>query len=554
MLANLYLHSFDQFVLSKDVEYVRYADDFLIFCKSKEDAESLLLSAQTFLYERLHLTLNSPSISSTSDDIQFLGIQMSKNGLSLSDAKRNSLKDKISQLSWSNKHFSDKGLRSLQGIKQYFAAVLPPLYLEQLDDLVLSRLKSIIDNQWQDIPSKSELKEALKQIEFFYLPNIKQTSKLRDDILKQYTSLKLENKKTLDDKKNSDIIKKRKKEFRKIENQATELIVCSFGAFIGVNKGGITVKNSGNLVPMPPSNNLQHIVVLGKGVSISSNAIDYCMERNIPIDFFSNSGKHLASVLSASFLDCSLWRAQSLMKIDKRCELASTIIAAKMRNQQNLIKYFHKYHKSTRADLCDKYDIIMPKIKKLIAKVSSYKVIPNVDYRTDIMVSEAECAQLYWSYVEELLSDDSVAFVKRVHQGATDLVNSMLNFGYAILYTRVWQAVLYNKLNPYDGVLHVRQQRKPTFVFDVVELFRPQAVDRVVISLIQKGEPLNIDKGLLDSKSVALLSQNITERLNRYEQYRGKECRFCDIIRIQTRDIASFIESDSSFKPYIAKW
>jgi group II intron reverse transcriptase/maturase len=28
LLANLYLHSFDQFVLSKDVEYVRYADDF----------------------------------------------------------------------------------------------------------------------------------------------------------------------------------------------------------------------------------------------------------------------------------------------------------------------------------------------------------------------------------------------------------------------------------------------------------------------------------------------------------------------------------------------
>jgi CRISPR/Cas system-associated endonuclease Cas1 len=103
-------------------------------------------------------------------------------------------------------------------------------------------------------------------------------------------------------------------------------------------------------------------------------------------------------------------------------------------------------------------------------------------------------------------------------------------------------------------VLHARQPHKPSFVFDVVELFRTQAVDRVVISLIQKGEPLSIEKGLLDSKSVTLLSQNLTERMNRYEQYRGKEYRLCDIIKIQVKAIANFIELNSTFKPYIAKW
>jgi CRISPR/Cas system-associated endonuclease Cas1 len=103
-------------------------------------------------------------------------------------------------------------------------------------------------------------------------------------------------------------------------------------------------------------------------------------------------------------------------------------------------------------------------------------------------------------------------------------------------------------------VLHVRQQKKPTFVYDVIELFRAQAVDRVVISLVQKGEPLKITKGKLDSQTIALLTQNITERLNRYEQYRGKECRFCDIIKSQAKDIATFIATDSTYKPYIAKW
>lgn len=38
LLANLYLHSFDQFILSRNLPYVRYADDFIILCHTKEEA------------------------------------------------------------------------------------------------------------------------------------------------------------------------------------------------------------------------------------------------------------------------------------------------------------------------------------------------------------------------------------------------------------------------------------------------------------------------------------------------------------------------------------
>lgn len=61
LLANLYLHAFDQFVLTKSDGYVRYADDFIIFCPTREKAEQLLESARTFLQERLKLTLNEPT-------------------------------------------------------------------------------------------------------------------------------------------------------------------------------------------------------------------------------------------------------------------------------------------------------------------------------------------------------------------------------------------------------------------------------------------------------------------------------------------------------------
>ena len=130
----------------------------------------------------------------------------------------------------------------------------------------------------------------------------------------------------------------------------------------------------------------------------------------------------------------------------------------------------------------------------------------------------------------------------------------MLNYGYAILYARIWQAILHRKMNPTQSVIHAPQPGKPTFVYDVIELFRTQAVDRVVISLIQKKEPLKVQQGMLDRDTKRRLVQNLAERINRYEKYRGNECRFCDIIRLQVKEIADYIEKGIPYKPYIAKW
>ena len=130
----------------------------------------------------------------------------------------------------------------------------------------------------------------------------------------------------------------------------------------------------------------------------------------------------------------------------------------------------------------------------------------------------------------------------------------LLNYGYAILYARIWQLVLARKLNPMLGIIHVQQSGKPTLVFDVVELFRTQVVDRVVISLIQKKEPLGLQNGVLDKETRQLLVQNISERIYRYEKFRNQECRLIDVMEKQVKEMADFIEMNAKLKPYVAKW
>lgn len=110
-------------------------------------------------------------------------------------------------------------------------------------------------------------------------------------------------------------------------------------------------------------------------------------------------------------------------------------------------------------------------------------------------------------------------------------------------------------LNPSISVIHTSQKDRPTLVFDLIELFRSQAVDRVVVGLIQKGQPLTMEKELLSESTRKLLAKTILERLNRYEVYRSEKIQFLKIVNSQVSEYASFIAGKKTiFKPYVAKW
>lgn len=207
------------------------------------------------------------------------------------------------------------------------------------------------------------------------------------------------------------------------------------------------------------------------------------------------------------------------MSFKDRNRLAVKIIVGKIKNQMNLCKYFNKYHKSVGIDA--PFDELVKSLSGVLCKMK--------------------------------MSDDEVEFYSRVKKGASDLVNSMLNYGYSLLYPRIWQAILKKRLNPYVGLVHY-SEGNPNLVFDVIELFRSQAVDRVVISMIQKKEHTVMSGGLLDDETRNLLTRHVYERLNRYEKFRGEEKRLSEIIDLQISELASAIVSGTTYRPYMAKW
>ena len=554
LMANLYLHSFDQFAISRNLPYIRYADDFLFLCENQEQAHELLERTEEYLQDKLKLSLNQPpSVLKLSDGFDFLGITVKDYQATITEKKREKICQRIMELELCDKGLTQRSEKVWDGISNYYAQLLPENDLECFDAYLLMRLQDIVNKQPELFSSKTALQYALAGISFLS-PQYKARKKLyMAEIVADFAAQKNKEQQEESNLRNKKLIQQRKKEFRKLAAETSGLLVDKPGTFVGITSRGVSVSEKGKVIAQHHSDNLSHVVVTGKGVSLSSNFISYCMERKIPIDFFDHQGKHIGSIMSPKFIQSTLWAKQSSASSLLKNTLALGIIEGKVKNQHALLKYFNKYHKNHASGLKSKMEMM----EKVLDDFKSWKksAKPNDnDFITKLMGHEAQVAIRYWDYIRELIADDEVEFERREHQGANDLMNSMLNYGYAILYARMWQSLLAARLNPFESLIHVRQEGKPTLVYDMVEIFRSQVVDRVVISLIQKRQELEVRNGLLTDKTRQLLVKSVMERLARYEKYQGEEMKMENVILLQAKLLAKAFAETDKFKPYVAKW
>ena len=554
ILSNLYLHSFDQFAVSHNVPYVRYADDFLFLTETKEQAEEILSKTEKHLEEKLKLKLNQPpAIIDLKDGFDFLGITIRDKQATITEKKRADLCDRINTLDFNLDGFPMKSARVWEGISNYYAKLLPQGDLEYFDSVLFKRLITIIHENFGEFGSKSNLQFALSTFSFLSLQYQLKKKQFTSELVAEYVSQQLKDRQAADAKKNRKLIQERKKEYRKIEAETSGLLVNKPGMFIGLTSRGVTISQKGKVVSQHHPDNLSQIVITGQGVSMSSNLVGFCMNRKIPIDFFDAQGTHLGSIISSKYMQNTLWAKQAAADVSLRNTIALGIIEGKIKNQHALLKYFNKYHKTHYPQLQPKM-VMMEEVAEKFKEWRKQTKPSDEGFLQGLIGHEAQVAIRYWDYIRELFSDDNVKFEQREHQGAKDLVNSMLNYGYAILYVRVWQALLAAKLNPFESLIHVQREGKPTLVYDMIEIFRSQVVDRVVISLVQKGQDLEIRNGLLTDKTRQILVKSVMERLARYEKYQGEEMKMENIILRQAKLLAKAFEGTEKFKPYVAKW
>lgn len=363
------------------------------------------------------------------------------------------------------------------------------------------------------------------------------------------------------------------------------LIINDFGTYLAKHSERLIIKyrekdRSNDEVPLM---DIEQIIINSKGISLSSDLVEACIEHGVEISFIDYSGQPYAKILSPMLSATVISRREqiSAYKDERGAEIAKRFIKGKIQNQINLVKYFAKYRKKHSPNQYNEILERVNKIRELLNEIDNIET-PNTDYtpidalRGVLLNLEGRASVLYWECVQRILPKGM--FQKREHQGTQNDVNIMLNYGYGILYSQVWSALSLAGLEPFAGFLHVDRPGKPSLVLDFIEEFRQAVVDKTVFAMINKrfklewespdSEPARSahqasksnnndvipEQRYLSKETRHAIADRILARLQERETFEHKQHKLINIIQQQARHLAMFLRREGDYKPFVSKW
>lgn len=545
LLSNIYLNEMDTYLEKKEISFVRYADDFALFFKGKNRAYKELKELKKFLKTlKLKLGADKTEVVHIADGFTFLGIEFRGRNREVQEQRVEKSLKKLEDFSKTKLGFSGfvKELNSyLYGLKNYYLKILTknsPQYREFQQALINTLAhKVFLSKKSKAVTTKKEFKILLEQIKFSILfepENIK-------DELSHIIAIGYE--KYLADKSYKDtsskLAKKKNKYAKKFANDST-LHIAMEGMMLGVSKNKFVLKKYGKVQNSFPINKITRIVFEGKGFSLSTNVIKKCADNAITIDFINRDATSYASLITyKSSMTQILSRQAKILNTPLHLDLAKAFIRGKAKNQLNYIKYLNKYHK-----------LLQKHISSIEVSIVKSKSVTSVN---ELMGYEGSISATYWDALKLILE---VPFPKRITYRAKDIVNSSLNYGYAFLYGKIQHSLVHAGLTLNISFLHSLDEKKPTLTFDMIEEFRSFIVDRTIISMLNKEEPIKLGKdGLLTLASRKLIAKNIKEKLGSYTMWKKESKKIENIIQTQAFNLAKVVKGESKrYKAFIGKF
>lgn len=164
VLSNILLNELDNELERRGHKYVRYADDMVIFCRSRRSAERTMQNIIPFIEGKLYLKVNrDKSQVAHVRDIRFLGysfyIVKGEGRLRIHPKSVNKMKARIKELTsrsngWGNDRRKEALSQYIKGWVQYFRLADMKRLLISVDKWYRRRLRMVIWKQWKRIKTR----------------------------------------------------------------------------------------------------------------------------------------------------------------------------------------------------------------------------------------------------------------------------------------------------------------------------------------------------------------------------------------------------------------
>ncbi len=569
VLANLYLTEFDRVLESRAHAHVRFADDFVILARDEGRAREILTFISTWLWEHCHLRIKAAKTQYTpvTNGFSFVGFWFAPPKRLIPENKVARFRTEVERL------FADPSRTTLvdiveqhnalvRGWRNFYGGTTTEIdaQLVELDQWrrelcrqALARIHVDVDLGRLMFEELSRRPETLGPVDYVdpYDPTVLDTWYETDPWHVPQALAR------------PDEVFSKPRALRPAVTAECKmppslndglLTVPTHASFLTKSHGLLVVRHKRQTVFECALGEVDHIVVGGQAVALSSSALIECARNQISLLLCAYNGQPLARVTPVrSETRPALLEQQIKARYGERgVDLAKALIAAKLHNQRALLLYYGKYARRrppVRAALSGHAEWIA----ELLADCHVLDAPTPAALRTSLLLVEARAAAFYWSAIARLFPS-SWGFPGRRHRGATDPVNMLLNYGYAILFTRVWRAVERHGLHAYVGFVHTSRRDQPGLVLDAMEQFRQPVVDRSIVGLLGRGVRIGVKRdGLLTLRTRRRIQEAIERTLKR--PIRGTSGRsLSDEIMRQVGALRRALTEDGSYRGYRMPW
>lgn len=250
------------------------------------------------------------------------------------------------------------------------------------------------------------------------------------------------------------------------------LYITEPNVFIGVNSDAIEIRKANGIINSIPLHRISEIIVITRA-SLSTAMLERALRNDIPVTIQMGSGYNMTTIKpdSKEYYNLSSIhsRLYSELKEDDILSIATLIVTSKLRSYMEL---FNKRYEKKNTDVSSYLEKTIERLK-------------NARNLNELRAYEALAAKRSFRELNNFIKNQSFIFTVRKRK-ETDRINSLLNFGYYLLFSKINATVRAIGLNPYLGFLHEPANRYESLVADLQELFRAR-IDNFIIKLINLG-------------------------------------------------------------------
>jgi CRISPR-associated protein Cas1 len=273
----------------------------------------------------------------------------------------------------------------------------------------------------------------------------------------------------------------------------------------------LKVTQNGQTLLDIPLIKVSQVILYGR-VTVTPATVATLMEHGVGLCYLSERGRYIGRLephfSKNSLLRVDQWRAA--FDDQRKLAIARQFVEGKLENMRVMLLRANREQES-------------PELARAIDGIKDAQRRAQECRDLDVLRGhEGEGSAAYFAVFGHLIKQD-LSFPGRVRRPPTDPVNSLLSFGYTLLYNDLHSACNVVGFDPYVGYLHADRYGRANLPLDLMEEFRPLIVDSVVLTCLNK-RIIQKDDFVIELGSAHRLNDGARRRfLLQYEERKNTE-------------------------------